>query len=224
MDSLFSILMAAGAYDPNSPEAISRPADSRYIVNRFMNGAVSIAIHYRTFYEAWSGQFFRDDKQDEEFLKGRALPPIDIDLDECDVLRHTLSFRGIDALTYYVDCEGRLIGFAGSNTTGITIDGREYRFTDQAVDITWTLVSENYQCDEIDKLFMIKVNKAVKVNIPLPLESMEGYRVEVCDTEVFRTDRKIPYEWYDKQLSITITDKEVNKWIAVYALKKANRS
>ncbi|NLO81714.1 MAG: hypothetical protein GX094_01410 [Clostridiales bacterium] len=223
VDTLFSILMAAGAYDPNSPEAISRPADSRYIVNRFMNGAVSIANHYRTFYEAWSGQFFRDDKQDEEFLKGRALPPIEIELDECDVLRHTISYRGIDALTYNVDCEGRLIGFAGSNTTGITIDGREYRFTDQAVDITWTLVSENYLCDEIDKLFMIKVNKAVKVNIPLPLESMEGYRVEVCDTEVFRTDRKIPYEWNDKQLSITITDKEVNKWIAVYALKKAKR-
>ena len=45
----------------------------------------------------------------------------------------------------------------------------------------------------------------------------------MCDTEVFCNDRKIPYEWNDKQLSITITDKEVNKWIAVYALKKAKR-
>jgi hypothetical protein len=221
VSTLFSILMEIEAYEPNGPEAMSRPADSRYIINKFMNGSVSIANHYRTFYEDWSGQFFRDDKQDEEFLRGRELPPVEIELCDYCILDHAISYRGIDALTYNIDRDGKLIGFAGRNTTGITIDGRNYQFTDEPAEIVWTLVSGNYINDDINQLFMIKVDRQVRVNIPLPVESMDGYIVEVCDSDVFQTDREIPFEWADNQLSIKVTSNEVNKWIAVYTREEA---
>lgn len=223
VNTLFSILMAVGAYEINGPEALSRPAGKRYIINRFPNGAVSIANHYRTFYEDWSGQFFRDDKQDEEFLKGRDLPPIEIELNNEQILGHTISYRGIDVLTYNIDSKGKLIGFAGNNTTGIMIDGYTYQFAVQPVDIAWTIVPQNYLSENIQELFVIRVNKPVKLNIPLPIENnIDRYTVEVCDTYIFETSRKIPFEWVDNHLLLTVTKDEVNKWIAVYACKEVS--
>ena len=219
VDTLFSILLETGAYDPKGPEALSRPANSPYILNKFMNGAVSITNHYRTFYEDWSGQFFRDDKEDEKFLRGRVLPPIELDFKDSQVLGHTISYSGTDVLTYNIDSEGNLIGFAGENTTGITIDGREYRFAHQPVDIAWTVMPKNYISDDIENLFLIRVNKAGKITIPIPVKTMDGYKVAVCDTDIYKGDREIDFEWLDNELSLSITDKEINKWIAVYKCK-----
>jgi hypothetical protein len=220
IDTLFSILLSVGAYDKNGPEALSRPADSRYIINRFMNGAVSIANHYRTFHEDWSGQFFRDDEQDREYLRGRVLPPVEIQLNETKLLDHIITYTGEDALSYRIDPGGRLTGFAGNRTTGITIDDIEYRFAEQPAKLIWTEIDKKWLYENIDQLYLIQVDRPTQLSIPIPVDSTEGWKVEVCEGEVYQTDWNLPFEWTDSSLSLTISDNEAGKWIAVYKEKE----
>ncbi|HHY81680.1 MAG TPA: hypothetical protein GX505_03245 [Clostridiales bacterium] len=220
VDTLFSVLMSVGAYEKNGAEAMSRPAGSRYIINRFQNGAVSIANHYRTFHEDWSGQFFRDEEQDRKFLKGRTLPPVAINLSEQELFGHVISYSGTDVLTYNIDTEGRLVGFAGKDTRGVKIDGREYIFMDQPGDLAWTKMDDKWLCDNIGELYLIKADHPSAVNIPLPVDSTDEWKAEVCCNEIYHTDRSIPMQWMDSTLNLSITENEAGKWIAVYREKR----
>ncbi|MBQ5770080.1 MAG: hypothetical protein IIW08_02780, partial [Clostridia bacterium] len=120
VSTLFDILCALDAYGPDSLEKRSRPADSRYIMNVFENGAIAVANHYRTFQEDWYGSFFRDEEEDKRLLEGRELPPFDIALDDEVILGRTVSYRGQGCMTFNMDKDGGLVGFAGDNTRGIT--------------------------------------------------------------------------------------------------------
>ncbi|MBQ2433330.1 MAG: hypothetical protein II266_02785, partial [Clostridia bacterium] len=94
VSTLFDILCALDAYAPDSLEKRSRPADSRYIMNVFENGAIAVANHYRTFQEDWYGSFFRDEEEDKRLLEGRELPPYDIELENEVILGKTVSYKG----------------------------------------------------------------------------------------------------------------------------------
>ena len=69
VETLFSILKEFGCYEEKGCEISSRPAESRYIYNRFPNGTVTLANHMRTIREGWYGTFYRDEKRDCGNLK-----------------------------------------------------------------------------------------------------------------------------------------------------------
>lgn len=75
VETLFSILKEFGCYEEKGCEISSRPAESRYIYNRFPNGTVTLANHMRTIREGWYGTFYRDEKRDAEILKDVELTP-----------------------------------------------------------------------------------------------------------------------------------------------------
>ena len=215
VDTLFRILLTTEAYEKDCPEALSRPTESPYIINKFPNGAVSLTNHYRTFAEAWSGSFFRNDKEDEEFLRGCVLPSIDIELKDYMILGHEITYSGIDVLTYNIDKNGDLLGFAGNETRGITIDGKEYRFAEEPVNLVFTIMPEKHMVDSIKALYMVRINKPVKVRLPLPITEIQNLKVEVCENNIFKTDRSIPYKQDKYCLELNVTTAEIDKWIAI---------
>jgi hypothetical protein len=75
ISTLFDVLRYLGAYSATGAEIRSRPKDARYLIQRFPNGTISLANHFRTFYERWSSLYGRDPAMDEEVLRGRELPP-----------------------------------------------------------------------------------------------------------------------------------------------------
>ena len=119
--TLFELLSYMGAYSKDGGEVLTRPEESKFVINRFPNGAVSLANHYRTFYEHWDGRYFRDER-DKKYLEGRELPSIDICLNEKELFGHVISYTGTDTLTYHLTVENELVGFAGMNCTGIGLD------------------------------------------------------------------------------------------------------
>ena len=221
IDTLFSVLKSVGAYDPDGLEVRSRPAGSRYNMNRFPNGAVSIANHYRTFYEKWSGRFFRDEKEDAAALEGRELPPVEINLREMLILGHTITYTGMDVLTYNLGPAGRLLGFAGSNTKGITVDGKKYEFVQEPADLVWTVIPEEQLAAGIKSLFLARVDRPTRLTLPLSglpnasRETAPSLQVRVCDDSLFTAGRAVPYEWDGENLAVNISEEEAGKWIAV---------
>jgi hypothetical protein len=217
VDTLFSVLEKLGCYDGSELEVMSRNKDSRYLISRFPNGSVSVTNHYRTFYEEWDGKFFRDEKEDEKALEGRILPPVELNLEKFSILGSEISYNGIDLLTYRLDENGNLVGFAGSATTGIVIGNAEYKFCGEKADIAFGVVDLHLE-DNVEKLFVVKTNKKQRIKVPFP-EDANGFKAYVCGELVFSADREIGFEFLDDSIEIDIDDFAVNKWIAVVKMK-----
>ncbi len=140
----FEILDALGAYpkkgkfaiDNDNPDYVSRT--SPYLACRFPNGAVSIAPHLREIVEDWHGGFSRDAEKDREYIE-RCPPPSDaIELNGFLVDGHKVSYSGRSVVTFRVNSNNDLIGFAGSGADRITIDGKMTVFADSApAQIAW---------------------------------------------------------------------------------------
>lgn len=211
IDTLFAVLNAMGAYD-GSLERLSRPENARYLLNRFPNGAVTVANHYRTFQEAWDGSFFRVEEDDRKALEGRALPPIEIDLNGrvggCDVV-----YSGTDALSFCWK-DGQLLGFAGNGTTGISLDGHEFRFTDAPASIAFAQMDARHLSSGVRELLLVKCDSPARVRVPIGfVPSGAG----VCELDVFETAREIPFTAANGTLSIDVSPEDAGHWIAVYA-------
>ena len=76
-------------------------------------------------------------------MKNCNLTPLEISLDRFTVEGHEISYKGEKVLEYRLDKRGRLVGFSGIASTGITIDGKTYRFTKEPAD---TLVCPLEEC------------------------------------------------------------------------------
>lgn len=136
----FETLRALGAYPRSRPDA---PADdnpavvsrtSPWLATRFPNGAIALAVHYRSHVESWSGGFNRDPAADRAALERNPLPSDSLALDDLPVAGHRVGYRGHRVLMFRVDDKGRLLAFGGYQTQGIRIDGREHRLADRPVD------------------------------------------------------------------------------------------
>lgn len=134
---LFEILERLGAYPgADNPERLSRTGD--YLVCRFPNGALAIAPHVRELEEAWQGGFARNEEADRAHLAQNPAPPDGIHLKEFKVNGHVVSYDGSHAVTFRVNQQGELTGFAGNGAQEITIDGRRLVFADQPMaQIAW---------------------------------------------------------------------------------------
>ena len=173
---------------------------------------MTVANHYRTFQEAWDGSFFRVEEDDRKALEGRALPPIEIDLNGrvggCDVV-----YSGTDALSFCWK-DGQLLGFAGNGTTGISLDGHEFRFTDAPASIAFAQMDARHLSSGERERLLVKCDSPARVRVPIGfVPSGAG----VCELDVFETAREIPFTAANGTLSLDVSPEDAGHWIAVYA-------
>ena len=211
VSTLFDVLSAAGAYTPGSLELASRPAGAKYIANIFPNSAVSLANHYRTFREAWPGQFYRDEEEDRRALEGRELPDVGIELENYSLAGHTVSYSGTDSLTYLYK-GGQLLGFSGHGSDGIAIDGNTWRFAGDKVDLTFANVEKERLAEGVDSALLICCGQAGKLTLPCLFEPTRG---AACQRDFFRAELPVTWSWAAGEATVEVTEELKDKWIAL---------
>jgi len=217
VSALFDILMRMNAYAPSSLEAASRPESSRYIANVFENGAISIANHYRTFTEDWYGSFFRDEEKDKQILNGRTLPPYDIALENARLLNHTVTYSGEGCLTFRVNANGLLTGFAGEKCDRITVNGTEYILYSEKADIMFTEIAKERLASPVNALMLLKADRPGVFTLPL---SNEFFAPEagVCPLGFTETAESLPVTFNNGTLTVNVPENAAGRFIAVYQL------
>jgi hypothetical protein len=209
----FAVLSALGAYPstgafPNvndNTEHLSRTTD--YLACRFPNGTVAIARHFRTFSEGWPGGFARRAKVDQAYMAKRTLPDDALRLERLQVNGHEVTYQGRLAMAFRVDAAGQPIGFAGSGSDRVTIDGRQTRFADQPLpQIAWAPVPAARRVDGGAVLQVMVVGQG-SVRIP------RGHlpeRIELVAEGPTPGSRGhvVPSHWDDSALVFAVTPRE----------------
>lgn len=216
VDTLFSILNAIGGYSEVSCERMSRETGSPYVFNSFRNGTVSMANHVRLFCEEWDGKFFRNEEEDRTALEGKKLPETAIILKDFKLCGHSVTYNGKEVLSYRVNQKGELIGFAGNDTTGINIDGKEYRFTEKPAEITWSEIEVSSLQEGVQKAYVLNTDFIGALRIPMAFEKAGEFKVEMCEKELYNTDSPVKFEINEKEFVLNIGEKEKGKWIIIY--------
>ena len=211
ISTLFDVLRYMGSYSPDGGEIISRPAGARYLVNRFPNGAVSMAVHYRTFNEYWPGLYGRDPKQDEEYLKGRELPSMEIQLSQESMFDNTITYHGTGTLTYNI-VDGKLWGFAGYGGC-ITINGTTYSFAQPGTDFCFVNVDPEHL--NVKKAVLIYYDGAGRVTIPNSA-GLQSPKAAVCKLNVMEPEHEIPVDFNSEKLSVVFDVASKGKWIIIW--------
>lgn len=133
----YEILSALGAY-PGADNPVHLSRSSRYYAAQFANGAFSLAPHYTQHVENWRSPFFRDLEVDAKALAENPIPDDNrIELNAVAVGGQSVSYSGEHCLTWKLDDSGRLVAFAGQAATGITLNGRVFRWSETPVDLAW---------------------------------------------------------------------------------------
>ena len=213
----FEILSALGAYPAtgrfehlnDNTENLSRTTP--FLSCRFPNGAVSVAPHLYDLLEDWDGGFSRNEERDKAYLERVPPPPEDIHLQDFHVNGHRVTYDGRSAVTFRVDRDGNLIGFAGNGCDGITVDGKTTVFAEREFnEIAWAPVPESRRVED-GAIFQLLVRGNGTVRIPavgLPDEfrlfaqgakpGSRGEEIE-CTLEdgslVFEANRKSAHRW-----------------------------
>ncbi len=215
IDTLYRILTKINAYSPDSLELKSRPEQAKYVMNRFPSGAVAVANHMRTFEEAWDGNFFRNNDLDKHTIETRIdeLPPIDITLDNEEILGNKVTFKGMNNLVYNYE-NGYLSSYRGDSTDRITINGKEFVFADRPVSVVWGKIRDKFTADGLDEVYiLICYNEA---NLSLPLPEGSEFNVSLCKNNIFETGENVPFEIKNGNVEINITGNLAGRFIAIY--------
>jgi hypothetical protein len=145
-DTWFGVLDALGSYAPSgkfvvndNPTVMSRTSD--YVACEFPNGAVTIAPHFHSIEEFWEGGFARSTERDAEVMARLDMPSNTLDLYETPVAGHEVSYDGDGFVAFRMDAEGDLVAFGGTGS-GITVDGKEYQFTEAPAHFAFAPVAE----------------------------------------------------------------------------------
>ena len=216
IDTLFRILTRIHAYGEDSLEVRSRETDSPYLLNRFPNGAVSLTNHLRAYQEGWDGKFFRDEAADEQALAGRDLPATAIELEKFLLNGHTIRYAGQGVLTVHLDDVGSLLGFAGDQTTGITVNGHTYRFLDTPGDIAWAKIPGEHLCAGISRAYAVFSSQAGDLSLPLVLEDGNTWKTASCKQNLFDLEESVPFACDLNGVVLHIEDRAAGKWILLY--------
>ena len=207
--TLYEILCTLSAYSPDSLESRSRATESPYLMNRFPNGAVSIANHYRTFEENWYGSFFRDDARDEALLKGRILPSYDLHLENKDLDGQTVSYDGSGCLTFRCGPNGELLGFAGESTQGVTINQHTYTLFDRPADLCFAKVEDRFIVSGIRDVYLVSADRPGTCSLPF---DAAGFKAGLCGGKPFEITKELPLT----SNRIIIQEDAVGKFIAIW--------
>lgn len=213
VDTLFQMLLHIDAYRPGSLEVRSRRTGEKLLMNRFPNGAVSAAPHYRTIQEGWGGSFFREEEFDRLVMEGRELPSNVISLDE-EIEGHKVAYQGTEFLAYRLDDNGKLNGFTGKESDGITIDGKKWVLADQKVNINFALVPKEFLSDNVSCLYICTCYTE-GATLTLPVCGCKAPKVEVCGDKIFTTVDSVPHEYSDGMVTYQVTPELVGKQVAI---------
>lgn len=216
VSTLFDVLCALGAYGEDSLEKRSRPESSRYLMNVFENGAIAVANHYRTFQEDWYGSFFRDEEEDKRLLEGRELPPYDIELDNEVILGKTVSYKGAGCVTFNTDKDGNLVGFAGEDTRGITVDGREFTLYSENAKIMFAVMHPSRIPEELSSVMVLRADRPGVFTVPAPA-GFENARAAYCPVDLINADRPVDLKVENGVIILEVTGEMKDKFIGVYA-------
>jgi len=154
--TLFHLLKTIGAYTETGPgwaELVSNTGD--LVACESPNGAVSIARHYYTIEENWSGGFFRPEgeKFDESIL-----PTSHLGIKDGKFGPYTVTYEG-ERLVAFLPTRTGLAGFTGYCTQGITINGREYRFADAPVFLSFAPLPAKQLAAGVKKAWVISSSR-----------------------------------------------------------------
>ena len=212
IDTLYRVLLAMGGYSEGSLEAASRDPQARYIMNRFPNGCVTVANHYRAFEErGWKGGFFRDEEADKKALEGRQLPSESIELtDEC-ILGHRVTCSAFGALSYRFD--GRLTAFAAGKATGITLDGTAYTLSDRPVDLSFAQVEKRFVAPGIQNLVMARAEGPCTLTLPV---SFAPKKALACTVDWQNAQDPVTFTCRNGSVTLTVDDALAGRWIALF--------
>lgn len=213
IDTLFRTLVSVGCYEENGCEAVSRPEESRYIVNRFENGTVSLANHIRTLREQWYGSFYRDEKKDAEILKNITLPPREVELRDTELLGRKITYSGSGTLSYRLDGAGRLTGFAGEDTTGIAIDGKSYRFSKIPCALAWFSIAESDLESGIAEAWAVRCGSAATVTLPF---DASGMACALCGNGLHEAKERCGFHSAGGNTVLDISDEWKGQWIVLF--------
>lgn len=214
VDTLFSLLRELGGYDRNGCETSSRPAESRYIFNRFPNGTVSLANHFRTFREQnWPWGFYRDEEKDNAFMENVQMPPHDITLRNMEIANHSVTYHGEGILTYRYDDEEGLLSLAGRNTCGICIDGRTYRLSDEPVNIVWGRLDEKILDDAVRQAYLLKCDSEDRLTLPF---DGTGMKCVLCKNYMLDPVEDYPFTLEANGVVVDLDATAAGRWMIFY--------
>lgn len=145
----FEVLNALGAYPASgafegvndNPDYLSRT--TQHLASRFPNGTIAVAPHFRALEEGWPGGFARNEEEDAAYLAANPPPSDAILLQDFRVWGHTVSYEGTGAVAFRLDDANRIIAFAGSSSTAVTLDGTTHTFAEGSLArVAWAPVAE----------------------------------------------------------------------------------
>ncbi|HWK56491.1 MAG TPA: hypothetical protein VNQ80_04090 [Parapedobacter sp.] len=171
--TLFEILDAANAYpstgkfaENDNPTYVSRTTD--FFATKFPNGTTAIVKHYRTHRENWEGGFSRDEEADAKALAVNPLPSDELAIHDLKINGHRITYSGKMNMAFRTDDSGRLVAFDGRECTGITVNGTSYKFSDNAMNITYAPVDGDL------KTYRFRVSGPGEIILPMPMGSAKA--------------------------------------------------
>ncbi|MCE5260231.1 MAG: hypothetical protein LLG44_14410 [Chloroflexi bacterium] len=152
--TFYNLLEALGAYSPTGAGWAEWASNSgELLVCESPNNAVTVTHHYYPIAEDWSGGFFREETKPYESL---LLPPVRLELRARQVGPYIIGYSGDRVVSFkVVACN--LTAFAGANTTGIIVDGREFKLTDAPADITFAPLPDSQLASGVAKGWFVYV-------------------------------------------------------------------
>ncbi len=228
---LFDILCSFNAYTPSgkfqdyndNPEYLTR--NSKYVMTRFPNGAIAIAPHLKDLEEDWEGGFARDPERDKRIIERLNLPPNTIELNETKIWGHTITYVGTRAVAFRVDSSYNLIAFAGSNSKEITIDGKNYVFSETPLNfVGWAPVPEERKVANGAIMTAIASGSGT-LSIPMTHFNFDNYTTYTEGSIPGTIGETIPSEFNssEKILKITLTPSAQRKIIYILPLENATQ-
>jgi len=210
--TLFEILNGLGAYPATGafPEAndntehISRTTD--YLATRFPNGATALVRHYKNHRESWDGGFSRNPEEDAAVLLANPLPSDLIALDNFKVNGHDVTYRGRLTMAFRTNHKQELIAFEGQECNQIEIDGKKFRFSEEAMKKIVIIPS----LDEGVKEIKIFAEGKGSLQIPIP-GSVNPDQMDLLDEK----GNEIKFEIADKAILFEMNSKTSGKWLSL---------
>ena len=192
--TLFQVLKTLGAYgganaDDNA-ETIS--CTSPFFATKFANDTVSVCNHYYPMREQWEGGFGRNRELDEKALKDYPyMVPVTLDLTDFSVEGHTVTYKGTGAVQFRTNADGALIGFYGNDSTGITVDGKSYTFTEAPAHTLFNeLESDRLPAGYTKGWEVVSSAPSVDLNCDIPADA-ELYNDVMLDGSVLNEDARL---------------------------------
>jgi len=207
--TLFEVLSAAGAYPgEDHPERVSRTKD--LLANKFPNGTLTVTNHFKSVPEQWPGGFKRDATEDAPIVARINLPPNEIDLKAVKLDGQVITYHGSALLSYKIT-GGKLAAFCGHDTTGITIDGREYRFAERPITLAWSIVGGRELAPGVRAALRLWVSEPGEVRLPFDARKWKAVRAALAkDT---RAGAPVKIRARADGLVVTIKDGQQGRWI-----------